>query len=137
MGVAAPGCRSHSWLVRRSGDPPPIAFSALPSPNEAVAAINANTQRIQSLQSQGATITIPGAPAISAEIAIQRPRQLRLKAKTQLTGAELDVGSNQDLFWLWAARMPDPSVYFARHDQFSTSRSEEHTSELQSLRHLV
>ena len=120
--LAAPGCRSHAWL-RRSSDPPPIAFSALPSPNEAVAAVNANTQRVQSLQTQGATISIPGAPAIGAEIAIQRPRQLRMRAKTQLTGPELDLGSNNELFWLWAARMPDPSVYFARHDQFASSRA--------------
>jgi hypothetical protein len=117
------GCRSHSWLRRSSGDPPPIAFTALPSPMEAVGAVNANTQRVQSLQTQGATISIPGAPAISAEIAIQRPKKLRLRAKTQLTGPELDLGSNDELFWLWAARMPEPSVYFARHDQFATSRA--------------
>src|SRR4051812_25485432 len=48
------GCRSHAWLRRSGGDPPPIAFSALPSSVEAVAAVNANTQRVQSLQSQGA-----------------------------------------------------------------------------------
>src|SRR5207247_5394457 len=104
--VAATGCRSHSWLRRSGGDPPPIAFSALPSPTEAVAAVNANTQRVQSLQTQGATISIPGAPAIGADIAVERPKRLRLRAKTQLLGPELDLGSNDELFWLWAARMP-------------------------------
>jgi hypothetical protein len=120
---AGSGCRSHSWLRRGGGDPPPIAFSALPSPTEAVAAVNANTQRVQSLQTQGASISIPGAPSIGAEIAIERPRRLRLRAKTQLLGPELDLGSNDELFWLWAARMPDSSVFFARHDQFATSRA--------------
>lgn len=119
----AVGCRSHSWLRRGGSDPPPVAFSALPSPSEAVAAVNANTNRVQSLQSQGATISIPGAPTIGADIAIERPRRLRLRAKTQLTGAELDLGSNDELFWLWAARMPDSSVFFARHDQFASSRA--------------
>ena len=113
--IAATGCRSHSWLRRGGGDPPPIAFS--------VAAVNANTQRVQSLQTQGATISIPGAPSIGAEIAVERPRRLRLRAKTQLLGPELDLGSNDDLFWLWAARMPESSVFFARHDQFATSRA--------------
>jgi hypothetical protein len=102
---------------------PPIAFSALPSPAEAVAAVNANTYRVQTLQSQGATMSVPGAPAVTAEIAVERPRRLRLKARTQLTGPELDLGSNDELFWLWAARMPDPSVFFARHEQFATSRA--------------
>ena len=118
-----PGCRSHSWLRRSGGDPPPIAFSALPSPTEAVAAVNANTQRVQSLQTQGATISIPGAPTIGAEIAVQRPRSLRLRARTQLTGPELDLGSNDELFWMWAARMPGSTVYFTRHDQFAASRA--------------
>jgi len=121
VATLASGCRSHAWLRRNGGDPPPIAFSALPSPVEAVAAVNANTQRVQSLQSQGATISIPGAPTISADIAVERPQRLRLRAKTQLLGQELDLGSNDELFWLWAARMPDSSVYFARHDQFATS----------------
>jgi hypothetical protein len=88
-----------------------------------VAAVNANTQRVQTLQTQGATISIPGAPSIGADIAVERPRGLRLRAKTQLLGPELDLGSNDELFWLWAARMPGSSVYFARHDQFAASRA--------------
>jgi hypothetical protein len=117
------GCRSHGWLRRSGGDPPPIAFSALPSPTEAVSAVNANTARVASLQTQGATISIPGAPSIGADIAIERPRRLRMRAKTQLLGPELDLGSNEELFWLWAARMPDASVFYARHDQFATSKA--------------
>ena len=116
------GCRSHTWLRRSGGDPPPIAFSALPTPTEAVAAVNANTNRVQSLQTQGATVSIPGAPSIGADIAVERPHRLRMRAKTQLLGPELDLGSNDELFWFWAARMPGSSVYFARHDQFATSR---------------
>jgi hypothetical protein len=122
--ISASGCRSPLWL-RRSGEPPPIAFSALPGPAEAVAAVNANTQRVQTLQTQGATISIPGAPSIGAEINVERPRRLRIKAGTQLLGAELDLGSNDELFWLWAARMADSAVYFARHDQFHTSRAKQ------------
>src|SRR6476646_1079011 len=121
--AGASGCRSHAWLRRSGGDPPPIAFSALPSPTEAVSAVNANTARVQSLQTQGASVSIPGAPSVGADIAIERPRRLRMRAKTQLLGPELDLGSNDELFWLWAARMPDSSVFFARHDQFAPRRA--------------
>ena len=121
--LALTGCRTPAWLRHNGPDVPPVAFTALPSPAEAIAAVNANTNRIQSLQSQGATLSIPGAPAITADLAVERPRRLRLKARTQLTGPELDLGSNDELFWLWAARMPDPSVFYARHDQFATSRA--------------
>jgi hypothetical protein len=117
------GCRWHQWFGRSAVEPPPIAFSALPGPAEAVAAVNANTQRVQSLQAQGATISIPGAPSIGAELIVERPQRLRLRAGTQILGPELDLGSNEQLFWLWAARMPSPSVYFARHDQFAASRA--------------
>jgi len=119
--MTSSGCRWNDWFRRNSNEPPPIAFSALPGRDEALAAINANTQRIQTLQTQGATISIPGAPAIGAEIALQRPRQLRFRAGTNLLGPELDLGSNDQLFWFWAARAPQPSVFFARHEQFATS----------------
>jgi hypothetical protein len=121
--VALGGCRSTHWLRRGGSDPPPIAFSALPGPEEAVAAVNANTQRVQALQTQGATVSIPGVPAIGAEIQVERPRRLRFRAGTQLLGPELDLGANDELFWLWVAKMPDPAVYFARHDQFASSRA--------------
>ncbi len=121
--VAPAGCRSTHWLRRGGGDPPPIAFAALPSPQEAVLAVNANTQRVQSLQTHGATVSIPGAPSIGAEIQIERPRRLRFRAGTQLLGPELDLGTNDELFWLWVARMPDSALYFARHDQFAISRT--------------
>jgi hypothetical protein len=119
--MTSAGCRWNDWFRRNSSEPPPIAFASLPSRDEAFAAINANTQRIQSLQTQGATISIPGAPAISAEIALERPRNLRFRAGTNLLGPELDLGSNDELFWFWAARAPQPSVFFARHEQFATS----------------
>jgi len=121
--LAAVGCRSTHWLRRGGSEPPPVAFSALPSPQEAVVAVNANTQRVQSLQTLGASISIPGAPSIGAEIQIERPGRLRFRAGTQLLGPELDLGANDELFWLWAARMPDSAVYFARHDQFASSRA--------------
>jgi hypothetical protein len=121
--AASAGCRSTHWLRRGGGDPPPIAFAALPSPQEAVLAVNANTQRVQSLQTHGASVSIPGAPSIGAEIQIERPRRLRFRAGTQLLGPELDLGTNDELFWLWVARMPDSALYFARHDQFAVSRT--------------
>jgi hypothetical protein len=115
------GCKWNQWLLR--GPERRQSSSAVCEPLEAVTAVNANTQRVQTLQSQGAMLSIPGVPSVGAEIAIERPRKLRMKAGTQLLGPELDLGSNNELFWLWAARMPDPSVFFARHDQFAASRA--------------
>lgn len=119
----AGGCRWNEWFRRHASEPPPILFSALPTREEAVAAVNANSGRIQSLQTRGATVSVPGAPAIGAEIALEKPMNFRFRAGTSLLGPELDMGSNPMLFWFWAARAPEPDVYFARHDLFATSRA--------------
>jgi hypothetical protein len=119
----AGGCRWNDWFRRNASEPAPILFSALPTREEAVAAVNANSGRIQSLQTQGATVSGPGLPAISAEIALQQPKNFRFRAGTAFLGPELDMGSNPLLFWFWAARAPEPDVYFARHDLFAASRA--------------
>jgi hypothetical protein len=118
------GCRWNEWFTRHTSEPPPILFSQLPTREEAVAAINANSSRVQSLQTQGASVSVPGAPSIGAEIALARPKDFRFRAGTSLLGPELDMGSNNELFWFWAARAPDgPDVYYARHDNFAASRA--------------
>ena len=121
----AGGCRWNEWFSRNRAEPPPVLFNALPSREEAVAAINANSARVQSLQSVGATVSVPGAPAIGAEIALEKPKSFRFRAGTSLLGPELDMGSNPLLFWFWAARAPVPDVYYARHDEFTKSRARE------------
>jgi hypothetical protein len=120
--LGATGCRWNEWFRRHSSEPPPIAFTSLPARDEAIAAINANSQRIQTLQTQGASISIPGAPAIGAEIALARPKNLRFRAGTALLGGQvMDLGSNEEIFWFWTSLAPQSSVYFARHEQFATS----------------
>ncbi|MDX1946822.1 MAG: hypothetical protein SFU86_15580 [Pirellulaceae bacterium] len=121
--VAAGGCRWNQMFRRTLTEPTPVAFTTLPTRDEAVAALNANSGRIQALQTQGATVSVPGAPSIGAEIALERPRKLRFRAGGNLIGQQLDLGSNDQLFWFWAALAPEPSVFFARHDQFATSRA--------------
>jgi hypothetical protein len=66
---------------------------------------------------------VPGLPAINADLALERPLNLRFRAGTNWTGPELDLGSNQELFWFWAARSTPPQVLFARHDRFALSRA--------------
>jgi hypothetical protein len=123
MAIAPAGCHWNPFLRKNAVEPPPIAFAALPSPEEAVAAVNANTQRVQSLHTQGGSVAIPGFPSIGAEIAVQRPQQLRFRASAPLLGPQLDLGSNPELFWIWSPGLPGSAVHFARHDQFAGSRA--------------
>ena len=84
-------------------------------------AVNDNSARIQSIACSDASISTPGIPTLRANVAIERPRRLRVRAETAITGTEADIGSNDELFWFWMKRMPEPGVYFCRHDQFATS----------------
>ena len=123
LALGLSGCRWNSMFRRPGSEPAPVLFSSLPTKDEAVAAINANTSRVRTLQTQGATVAVPGLPAISADLALERPLNLRFRAGTNWTGAELDLGSNQELFWFWAARNTPPQVLYARHDRFALSRA--------------
>jgi hypothetical protein len=93
------------------------------SRDQIVAAVNQNSSRIQSLWVTGASITIPDVlslPLLSGNIAAERPGRFRLTAGT-LAGPEIDLGSNDELFWMWVRRNQPPAVYFCRHSQFANS----------------
>jgi hypothetical protein len=81
---------------------------------------NHNTSLVHSVWSAG-HLAVPGAPSIPVTLALEPPLRFRLKASTAITGAEVDIGSNEDLFWLWARRQQPPALYFCRHDQFFAS----------------
>lgn len=92
--------------------------------DQIVAAVNQNSARIQSLTATGATITVPdtlGLPLLSGNIAAERPGRFRMTAGTAVTGQEIDLGSNDDRFWIWVRRNQPPGVYFCRHAQFANS----------------
>lgn len=94
------------------------------SRDQLIAAVNQNSARIQSISVTGASITIPdtlGLPILSGNIAAERPGRFRLTAGTAVTGQEIDIGSNDELFWMWVRRNQPPAVYFCRHHQFANS----------------
>jgi hypothetical protein len=91
--------------------------------DQIVAAVNQNSSRIQSLTATGVTITIPdmlGLPLLSGNMAAARPGRFRLTAGT-IAGQELDIGSNDELFWMWVRRNQPPAVYYCRHAEFANS----------------
>ena len=103
------------------GDLSPAVFTQQPTAAEIIAAINANGNQVQQLQAHGAKLNVPGAPALKTSLALERPLRFRLRAGLGLTGTELDIGSNDEIFWLWAKRNSPNGIYFARHADFSHS----------------
>jgi hypothetical protein len=120
LGLSGAGCPR---MMAQWTTPAPRVLPASPSLEQVIQAVNRNSAQIQSYWTSSATLTGPGWPTLHADIAFQRPRLLRLRAATGLTGAELDLGSNQEIFWIWLRRNQPPAVYFCRHEQFAASRA--------------
>ena len=119
LGLSGAGCPQMVTQLA----PPPRVLPPSPSLEQVIQAVHRNSSQIQSFSSNTATISGPGWPTLRANLAFQRPCLFRLRADTTLTGAEVDVGSNDQLFWFWVRRDQPPGLYFCRHDQFATSRA--------------
>lgn len=116
--VSASGA-SCPHLVRQYTQPIPRALPTSASLPQIIDVINNNSARVQSLSTTRATISTPGLPSLSANIAFQRPRSFRLVA--QKFGPEVDLGSNDTVLWFWVKRAQPPALLYCRHDQFATS----------------
>jgi len=101
--------------------PLPRTLPVQPSLEQVIAAVHDNTQRVRSCSATQAVLVVPGVPRLSARVACEPPRRFRLQAQTAITGPELDIGSNDDLFWLWLRQHKPPIVAFCRHDQYAQS----------------
>jgi len=62
------------------------------------------------LRSSGFTFKLTG------NLAFQKEKNFRLKITHRLTGKEMDLGSNQNIFWFWSKRIDPPALYFSKHE---------------------
>jgi hypothetical protein len=105
-------------------NPLPRLLPATPPIEQVVEVVNRNNSQIRSFSADRASISVPGYPTLGTTfIAFERPKRFRMRAGTGVLGPELDLGSNDDLFWFWLKRNEPPGVYFCRHDQFATSQA--------------
>jgi hypothetical protein len=106
-------------LVQQYTEPIPRALPPQASITQIINVVNDNTARVQSLSSSRATITTPGYPALNARINMTRPRSLRITGEK--FGPQLDVGSNNELLWIWIAQSQPPALFYVRHEQYAQS----------------
>lgn len=97
----------------------PVVFNAPPTKEQLMAQVNMNTQRVQSLESTGATLGLKGFPSIRAQIYMVPTMKFRMIGETALTGQLLDLGSNEEEFWVWGRGFNSPGLMYARHDEFN------------------
>lgn len=118
--VAASGaaCPQHLRGYQYGAMPLPRALPAHPSLEQIVSTVHDNTHRVRSYMAPQATLSVPGVPRLSSQVACEPPRRFRLRAQTTVTGNELDIGSNDELFWLWIRRHDPPVLLYCRHDRY-------------------
>ena len=127
-------CASGAHCVQQMGPAWPYSSVAQaprllppgPSLDQVIEVVNNNTDRVTSLSTSNAVIRSPMIPtSLRGNIALERPHKFRLVASLALTGPEVDLGSNDELFWVWIHRNQPPAVYFCRHEQFYQSAARE------------
>jgi hypothetical protein len=119
--LTSAGGASCPQFLQQYASPAGRVLPPTPTLSEVITAVNSNTAKVQSLSTRDASLSVPLLPSLRAELHFDRPKRFRLLADTRLTGPEIDLGSNDELFWFWAKRGPQPAVYYCRHDRFYTS----------------
>jgi len=120
--------RSFQNRFASVGPPAPEILLTGATLEQVATAINQNVAKIQTYQTNNASITIPGTmslPLLRGNLAADQAGKLRLQASTALTGPEVDLGSNQELFWFWLRRNNPPHIFYCRHDQFVGSAAQQ------------
>ena len=114
------GGSSCPWMWARQGEVLQPIFPQTATLDQIIAAVNDNTARVHNYSATQASISLPGIPSLPASLALEPPLRFRLRV-TAITGTEVDLGSNDELFWMWVRRNQPPAMYYCRHDQFANS----------------
>lgn len=102
----------------------PTAFSSrTPGLTEIEDVVNRNSQRIHSMRSENASVTLTSVSQIGlkTDISLERPKRLRMRGGMSFSGDMFDIGSNDDVFWVWYRQHPERLVYTARHESYANS----------------
>jgi hypothetical protein len=102
--------------------PPALPPSA--SLQDVIAVVNRNSAAVQSFSAREVSVAVEGYPTLRGSLFFERGRsadQVRLKAGLALTGLEVDLGSNDELFWIWIRRSTPAVLYYCRHEEFASS----------------
>lgn len=83
--------------------------------------INENNNKIKSIFIQNMKMKIHQTFtfSVNGQLAMQKDKNFRLKVWKKISGLEMDIGSNKDLFWFWSKRLEVPGLYFSNHENLN------------------
>jgi hypothetical protein len=126
LAVLATGCESTrwNWLKRDTGNDVAAKNGASPTIKGLVDYLNDNASRIQTVRFDDISIDAAYGDqtiGLQGRIFAERPRNFRMKI-TAIGKDEVDIGSNPNEFWFWAARNVDKYQYFCSYRDLDQGR---------------
>ena len=127
--LTSSGCFSMTLWRRREPQlakaDPPLPLDA--SSDDILARINLNAYSeyspdgLKSYRCDDVKVRMQGVPApMRASMVVEAPRNLRLRVANPLSGGEaVDIGSNEQEFWMWAKDSQPANVIVCAHDQIA------------------
>lgn len=125
--VALSGCGCQTWSRWRNPDPfgekAPSRYSQELTKDQLVEHLNRNilaAGEVPAWRCDRVKVQMTGIPApLPATLAVRAPHSLRMRVANPLTGNDaLDIGSNDERFWMWMREGQAPPVMTVRHDEF-------------------
>ena len=122
--LTLPGCMSLRGMGGFAARDPMAGAPRLrnhenPAKEELVAHLNRNTEKLECWRANSVKIHT-NAIMLSGTLAVERGRRVRLLVSSPL-GNEVDLGSNDERFWLWSKRM-EPEFVTCRHENLDAAR---------------
>ena len=120
---SATGCAGiRGWRRKDEFAGRPRVFGPEPTVEEVVAHLNGNVDRLHSWRTSGARIRANNIP-LTADLAVEKGQRMRLVVNS-VVGTEVDLGSNDEVFWFWAKRNNPPHVFYANHEHLERARQQ-------------
>jgi len=83
--------------------------------------INNNNSKIISIFAEDITIQLKqnATIVVHGRLAMQKSNLFRLNVWHDIFGQEMDIGSNNDIFWFWSKRMNKSTLYYSKHEDLN------------------
>lgn len=111
----------------RKKDPPiPTVFNQQPGQQDILGLLQQRNTAFRQLSSD-IRVSLDGVPKLRGTMQLELPRRLRVKAGVIVDQFGVDVGSNDDIFWVWTkVNLPNqkPAILYASHEDFANRSSQ-------------
>lgn len=127
--LAPTGCK---WMEGLKGAVTPARTGPLPerSADLFVSDLNQMAAAVQTIEFDRVSLSAASGPLIQQAFTLEgdlycaKPRQFRLRAGLKMAAGQLDIGSNDQYFWMYIKQAPDPNFVYCNHQDLATGRAQ-------------